>query len=416
MFDTDETTLMKLKNLLCLIGIFMTLSLCAQQTRTLRADFIFSGTDKTQSISLSQLSDAGVWAGRQVNMDKLLLAGNGQVSLLDANSGKLLYINSFSTLFQEWQNTEEATRRQMAFENVFLLPMPDSAAVLRVELFDHKGKRSAIQEFDVNPADILIRRQEKQAAPHRTLMSNGSSSQKIDLVIVAEGYTAAEAEIFYQDAQMAMESIFSHEPFARMRERFNVVAVALPSEESGVSVPHEGAWKQTALSSHFDTFYSDRYLTTLELFSLHDALAGIPYESIIILANTKTYGGGGIYNSYMLSSAHGRDASPVIAHEFGHSFAGLGDEYYYDDQFVEYYYPEVEPWEPNITTLKDFESKWKDMSEDASTGAKIIEGAGYQSKGVYRAYENCRMKTNSAPAFCPVCQRAIEKMIIFYTE
>ena len=178
----------------------------------------------------------------------------------------------------------------------------------------------------------------------------------------------------------------------------------------------------------------DRYLTTLRLKNLHNSLAGIPYEHIIILANTDTYGGGGIYNSYTLTTAHHPSFAPVVVHEFGHSFAGLADEYYYDDQFVEYYYPDCEPWEQNITTLYDFESKWESQlprtvavptpapaeviwAEDGNGYQSLVgvyEGAGYQSKGVYRPYPDCRMKTNSPKAFCPVCQSAISRLIDFY--
>ena len=191
-------------------------------------------------------------------------------------------------------------------------------------------------------------------------------------------------------------------------------AVASPSQDSGVSVPREGLWKKTAVDSHFDTFYSDRYLTTLHLFKMHDALAGIPYEHIIILANTDTYGGGGIYNSYTLTTAHHKLFGPVVVHEFGHSFGGLTDEYAYDDQYVEYYYPDIEPWEQNITTKANFESKWKDLYDQGVVG--LVEGGGYQTKGVWRPCEDCRMRTNTAEAFCPVCQRAIERIIRFYTE
>ena len=277
------------------------------------------------------------------------------------------------------------------------------------------------------------------------------------MAIVAEGYTQQEADKFYADAQTAMEAILGHEPFGACRDRFNFVAVALPSQDSGVSVPGEGEWKDTALKSHFNTFYMDRYLTTLRLKNLHDKLCGIPYEHIVILANTDTYGGGGIYNSYTLTTAGHTAFRPVVVHEFGHSFAGLADEYYYDDMYVQYYYPHTEPWEQNITTLKDFDSKWKDMmgetpgqagSDDTRTGhgevrtgsddskagngvgharsdeAKAVvgngvglyEGAGYQSKGVWRPAEDCRMHTNKADSFCPVCQRAIGRIIEFYTE
>lgn len=384
------------------------------QDRTLRLDYIFSGTDKTTDIALAQLKSLDGWYGRTVHADRLFLAGNGQITVRDKESGKILYVNSFSTLFQEWQNSEEATRVRKSFENVFLVPMPEALAEVTVELFDSHRRSSARYTHTVDPSDILIRPAGSRPTPHRWLHQSGDSRKKIDIAIVAEGYTADEAELFYRDARTAMESIWTHEPFKSMKDRFNIVAVAPASAESGVSIPHEGLWKETALGSHFDTFYSNRYLTTLNLFRLHDVLSGIPYEHIIILANTDNYGGGGIFNSYVLSAAHNRFSLPVVVHEFGHSFAGLADEYYYDDQYEEFYHPDTEPWEPNITTLVDFESKWKDMM--GKDGVGLFEGAGYQSKGVFRPQDDCRMKTNGYPEFCPVCERSVRAIIDFYTE
>lgn len=408
----------------------------APPAKTLRVDYIFSGTDRSQEISLDEMSCFDGWAGRNVNLDQAPLRGNGQISLTDMSTGKVLYRQAFSTLFQEWQTTEEATRLRKSFENVFLLPMPSGKAMVKVELYDFRGGVSASLSHVVDPSDVLIRRLNPQPAQHQYILKSGAPCDCIDVAIVAEGYTAAEEGIFYEDARKAVEAILAHRPFGDYKDRFNFVAVALESEESGVSVPGEGQWKKTALSSHFNTFYMDRYLTTLRLKNLHDRLCGIPYEHIVILANTDTYGGGGIFNSYTLTTAHHKAFEPVVVHEFGHSFAGLADEYYYDDQFVEYYYPDCEPWEQNITTLYDFKSKWDDMlprtiaiptpvpseglwNEDGNgknslTG--VYEGAGYQSKGVYRPYPDCRMKTNSPKAFCPVCQRAIARIIEFYTE
>jgi len=408
------------------------------QDKTLRVDYIFSGTDKAQEISLDEMSCFDGWAGRRVNLDQAPVRGNGQIAMTDARTGKVIYRQSFSTLFQEWQTTEEATRVRKSFENVFLLPMPSETAVVKVELYDFRGGVSASLSHVVDPSDILIRRIEPQPAPHKYLLRSGGVEDRIDVAIVAEGYTAEEMNKFYMDAQTAMEAILSHEPFGQYKDRFNFVAVALPSEDSGVSVPGEGVWKKTALGSHFNTFYMDRYLTTLRLRQMHDRLCGVPYEHIVILANTDTYGGGGIFNSYTLTTAGHAAFKPVVVHEFGHSFGGLADEYYYDDQFVEYYYPDCEPWEQNITTLFDFSSKWNDMlpqgtdiptapvegniwksfhegvSMDSIVG--VYEGAGYQSKGVYRPFPDCRMKTNAAESFCPVCQRAIARIIEFYTE
>ena len=92
---------------------------------------------------------------------------------------------------------------------------------------------------------------------------------------MAEGYTEDEMETFYKDAQTACEAIFAHEPFKHLKERFNVVAVATPSHDSGVSIPRKRKWKNTAVSSHFDTFYSDRYLTTRSVKAMHLSLIHI---------------------------------------------------------------------------------------------------------------------------------------------
>lgn len=384
------------------------------QNRTLRLDYIFTGTSKASEICLDEMSCFEGWAGRRHNMDSVALRGNGQIRLTDQATGKVLYRQSFSTLFQEWQATEEATRVRRSFENVFLVPMPEEKAVVEVEIYDFYGNVSASSRHVVDPSDILIRQVKRNPAPHQYLMKNGGPEECIDVVIVAEGYTEAEVEQFYLDARTAMEAILGHKPFDRYKGSFNFVAVALPSQDSGVSVPGSGEWKNTALKAHFNTFYMDRYLTTLRLKNLHDSLSGIPYEHIVILANTDTYGGGGIYNSYTLTTAGHPAFKPVVVHEFGHSFAGLADEYFYDDMFVEYYYPETEPWEQNITTMKDFDAKWKDMLDAGK--AELLEGAGYQSKGVWRGAQDCRMHTNTADAFCPVCQRAISRLIEFYSR
>ena len=384
------------------------------QTQTLRVDYIFSGTDKSVEISLDEMSRFDGWAGRRTNLNEVPVRGNGQICMTDLQTGDTLYRMSFSTLFQEWQTTEEATKVRKSFENVFLLPMPQTKAKVNVHLYDFFGNIVASLNHVVDPSDIMIRQLNPQTPEHRYLLKSGAPEEKIDVAIVAEGYTAEEMDMFYADAQAAMEAILNHEPFGQYKDRFNFMAVALESQDSGVSVPGEGEWKDTALKAHFNTFYMDRYLTTLRLKNMHDKLCGVPYEHIVILTNTDTYGGGGIYNSYTLTTAHHPAFKPVVVHEFGHSFAGLADEYYYDDQYVEYYYPGTEPWEQNITTLADFESKWKDMLDAGE--AELLEGAGYQSKGVYRPAKDCRMHTNRAENFCPVCQRALGRIIEFYTD
>ena len=398
--------------------------------KTLRVDYTFAGNAKQQAIFVNELLQFPQWAGRRHHLSELPLIGNGEICMKDLASGKTIYRTSFSTLFQEWQGQEEATRISKAFENTFLLPFPKQKAEITICLRDFKQNITSQLTHIVDPNDILIHQLNKTEAPTRYLHQGGSTEDCIDVAIVAEGYTEQERELFYKDAETACQAILSHAPFCNMKNRFNFIAVAPASEDSGVSIPGQGVWKRTALSSNFDTFYSARYLTTGHVKDLHNVLAGIPYEHIVVLANTDTYGGGGIYNFYTLTTAHHPDFKPVVVHEFGHSFGGLADEYYYDDQYTNMYSSDVEPWEQNITTLKDFDSKWKDMLPQGTpiptppttdkdkifTQLGVYEGAGYCSKGVYRSTPECRMKINEAPAFCPVCQRAIERLIRFYTE
>lgn len=398
------------------------------EDRTLRLDYTFCGDNRSQQIFVDELLVSEGWYGRRQNLDRLLLKGNGQVIVTDTLSHETLYVYSFSDLFQEWQCYEEASRVKRSFENTVLVPFPRQSVDVTVKIFDKHGKESATLTHRVDPKDILIRKIGKKTQPWKYIRKNGNSKDKIDVAFVAEGYTESEMENFYKDCNIAINAIVSHEPFKSMQDRFNFIAVACPSEESGITSPHDGKWVNTALKSHYDTFYTERYLTTLKVKNLNNMLAGIPYEHIFILANTTTYGGGGIYNSYTISSVHNERSLPVIVHEFGHSFGGLADEYFYDDMFEEWYPADTEPWEPNITTLFNFDLKWKDMlsekvlkgipnkadGKDIYTKLGVYEGAGYQSKGAYRPVQACRMRNNEAPGFCPVCQRAIKRMIEYY--
>lgn len=418
--------------LLCLIAVSSTRAQVFADhfaDKTLRVDYIFNGNASGQAICLDGLSALPTWAGRKHHLAELPLQGNGQIIMRNAASGKTIYTTSFSSLFQEWLETDEARNVTKGFENTFLLPYPLQPVEIEITLLDPRRNVRASMKHIVHPNDVLIEQKgNSHITPHKYLLHNDSPEKCIDVAILAEGYTLQEMQTFYEDADIACKSIFDHEPLKSMKKRFNVVAVASPSTDSGVSVPRLNEWKHTAFSSHFSTFYSDRYLTTSRVKAIHDALAGIPYEHIIILANTEEYGGGGIYNSYTLTTAHHPMFRPVVVHEFGHSFGGLADEYFYDNDVMTDTYPlDIEPWEQNISTQVDFAAKWKDMlsentpvptpaevSENYPTG--VYEGGGYSAKGIFRPAENCRMRTNEYPAFCPVCQRALRRIIEFYTE
>ena len=408
--------------LLAIVCVMVSVSIYAQDfdkwfsDKTLRIDYIFSGNDHEQHIAVDELCQEPRWYGKRQRLAEVPVEGNGQITVRDHKTGRVIYRNSFSTLFQEWQSYPEAKTATKSFENVFLVPMPKDTADITVDLRDNRRQVTSSLTHTVVPSDILIRHiGEKGVTPYVTLQQADDTTRCIHIAYVAEGYTKAEMPLFLEDARKAMGFLFSYEPFKSMKGRFNIVAVESPSVDSGTSIPGKGIWKNTALHSNFDTFYSDRYLTTLHLKDLHNWLAGTPYEHIIVLVNTDKYGGGGILNSYNLSMTHHDCFRPVVVHEFGHSFAGLADEYAYDTEDVPMYPHDVEPWEKNITTKVNFHGKWENLiGKDPKAG--FYEGAGYSPKGVYRAYPDCHMRTNEYPEFCPACKQAIQSVIDFYTR
>ena len=421
MMKTSILTMMK-KSILTIVLALTSLTAGAQAfddyftDQTLRLDYTFSGNAARQDIYVDKLNVSPRWYGKRKRLAELPVEGNGQITVRDHRTGLAIYRNSFSTLFQEWLSYDEAKTEKKSFENVFLVPMPKDTVDITIDLRNNRRKIMATLTHTVVPTDILIHHiGERNRTPHLTLQQAADTTRCIHIAYVAEGYQEQEMQTFVDDAKTAMEALFAHEPFKSMRNKFNIVAVMSPSKDSGTSEPGKGEWRQTALGSHFNTFYSDRYLTTLNLKALHDWLAGIPYEHIIVLVNTEKYGGGGILNSYNLSMAHHRMFKPVVVHEFGHSFAGLADEYAYEQEAIPMYPADVEPWEPNITTQVNFGAKWKDMVGKID-GVGLFEGAGYSLKGVYRPENDCRMRTNENPTFCHVCEKAIRDIVDFYTK
>ena len=287
-----------------------------------------------------------------------------------------------------------------------------------------------LMKMEVDPTSIFIDRSPLKANPVVEIQHKGDKKEKVDLVFVAEGYTAAEQDKFVADAKRFMEALFQTKPYDTRRDDFNVWAVGTISEESGTSVSGKGVYKNTALKTGYYTFGVDRYLTTQDIKPIRDAVWNVPCDAIFLLINTDTYGGGGMYNFYACGTADNDRTPTVFTHEFGHSFAGLADEYAYEEEAIPMYPHDVEPWEPNITTLVNFSSKWEDMvkkgtkiptplskkPEVAKTKVGVFEGAGYSTKGVYRGVQDCRMRINDTPEFCPVCKRAITHLIDFYTK
>jgi len=411
--------------------------------RSLRLDYIFAGDSANQYIFFEQAFVSPEWAGRRSRLSEKFLNGNGQITVRDHASGDVIYVSTFSTLFQEWQTQEEATKVHKAFETSYQVPFPKHDIDVTVTLTDVHNRVTSELTHTVSPQDILIRPIGENGLRSKYVLKSGDVTSCVDIAILSEGYTEADEEKFYGDCARAVDALFSHEPFISLKNRFNVVGVFAPSQDGGPSIPREGAWKRTSTNAHYDTFYSDRYLMTSDIHRVYDLLSCVPFEHVIVLVNSSTYGGGGIYNQITLSTSDHATFKQVLVHEFGHSYAGLGDEYYYDDQYSTFYPSDTEPWEPNLTTLVDFESKWADMLPKgtkiptppakipdfrkaktakelkqinaATQKVGVFEGGGYQSKGVYRPAQECRMKINEVEDFCPVCARAIRRITEFYT-
>ena len=340
--------------------------------------------------------------------------------------GQLIFSRGLSPLFPEWRSTEQANKVDMAMTQTIWMPFPKDSIHLSIEARNSRTKVfETLLEFDVNPEDKLIAR--TPLIMPEAIQENGPMKDKVDLLFVPEGYSAEEMDLFREKARQFTEYLFQYEPYCDRREDFNIWMTVCPSQESGVDIPHHDIWRNTLCQSGFYTFYIDRYLTIQDHTALARAVASAPFDALFVIANDTKYGGGGFYNSYAMGTSDHRLSHEVFIHEFGHSFAGLADEYY--DSEVAYsndYYPNgIEPWEPNITNMTEFESKWKDMiapetvtptPNDSSymNVVGLFEGAGYQTYGLYRPYFECRMKNNTASNFCPVCQRAISRMIDFY--
>lgn len=351
--------------------------------------------------------------------------GHFRVRVVDEKSGLTVFRKGYNSLSDEWPSTDEGRTKTMAFEESFVFPA--CAFPFRVIWEVRKGNDWEVQKEMVFGSKSL--KKTKYGKYKVEKISGSADSRKaLDILIIPEGYTSDEMEKFKMDAQKASKSILECKPFDQYSASINVTAVMAPSAESGTDFPQFGVLKNTLLDAHFNTFGTERYLTSSSYFKILDVAANATYDKIIVLVNTPEYGGAGFYNFITLVSAENQETPFLIIHEFGHDFAGLADEYYSDDVAVSDYYDlKLEPWEPNITTLVDFGAKWKDMLSEGTPvptpidQAKkyvpgVYEGAGYSAKGIYRPVPDCSMKSVRYNDFCPVCRRALVRAIEIYTK
>ena len=444
----------------------------AAQPATVRLDYTHSGNALSEQYAIDSVRIEPLpWPGDVNKPFDDSNRGQNRVEVVDAKTGDLLYSRDFSTVFGEWKTTEEANRISRAFHESVRFPKPDRPVKVRILRRDERNAFSVAWSVEVDSdAQDVVRKQPPAPAKPIPIRVSGPSPQKVDLLILGDGYTQADMKKFEADARRLSAHLFSVSPFKERANDFNVWAMAVPTQESGVSRPSTGVHHASALGTRYDIFGSERYVLTLDNRALRDIAQHAPYEFIEILVNNDTYGGGGIFGQFSTAAASNDWANYLFVHEFGHHFAGLADEYYTSPVAYQSSSARPEPWEPNVTALRDpARLKWKqhvqagtplptpwpkqeyeaysrdyqkrraalrarnrpesEMSAlfkedlahsnalfDKAQYRKAIgafEGANYEASGYYRPAMQCIMFDRSE-RFCPVCQDGISEIIDLY--
>jgi hypothetical protein len=443
--------------------------------KTMRLDYFHTGGLGREIVALDRVVSDGPWAGSRTRLIDDLNLGTYFFEVVDPETNRVAYSRGFASLFGEWETTDEPKTASRTFHESLRFPWPKRPVTVVLKKRGADGMFHEIWATRVDPGSRFVNAADAPPVGKvSTLFESGPAAEKVDLLVLSEGYTQAEMPKFHADARRLVDRLFATEPFASRKADFNVRALDLPSGESGVNRPHVGRFRRTPVSAEYNIFDSERYLLTFDNRSLRDALSAAPYEFVEILVNEKQYGGGGIFNCQATAAADTEFADYVFVHEFGHHFAGLADEYYMSPvAYTESGAERPEPWEPNVTALHDpAQVKWRDLVDEGTPvptpwdkeawektareflekRGKLIEGkapeaefdalfreqqkadtpflggmrysgkvgafegASYQAKGLYRGQSDCIMFTRDEVGFCKVCRKAIERVIDLYSR
>jgi len=401
---------------------------------TLRIDLIHAGNDSSEEITLKGFKSEPYFSGSLLQLIDPIDYGKYKFEVYESVTGKLIFSYGYSTLFSEYQFTNEAKKHSKSFEECLIMPFPLEKVNIKILCRDRQNLFKPLFSCSFNPlvdsTSVFKKHYEYRNISANTKKSilNKDYHGKLDIVIVPDGYQTKDSIKIYEDALRFRRYLLDCNPYSNYSESIQFWVVSAFSQDSGTDNPTKNIECNTIINTSFNTFGSDRYLMTEDYFHLKDIAAHVPYDQIYILVNTDRYGGGSIYNFYSVCVSDNSKSEYIFTHEFGHGFAGLGDEYFTSEVSTpDIYNLTVEPWEPNLTTLRAFGTKWEDLVEkgvpiptpdDEKYFTKVgaFEGGGYMTNGVYRPYFDCSMKTISVNNFCPVCRKAIIRMLEIYTR
>lgn len=393
------------------------------ENASLRIDYYHSGRYQVDYFSLQSCQKLPFYSGSHTYLIDQTNNGAYKVALFDRKSKQMIFSKGFSSLFNEWQSSQEAKNMCGNYEETVIVPYPKNDVDIVFfsrdtlnnwqEVFREQFSEELLTDY-YNPSYNII-------SLHKV---NRKVEQRMDLVFLPVGYTKQEKDKMLKDLNNFALWMFDQEPYKSRAEVINIEAIEYYSETSGIPGLGDRKDEQGPLGVAYNMFSSSRYIMTTSLWELNDVLNGVPFDAVIIVANSEVYGGGGIYN-YYATCYTGAKAKEVLIHEFSHSFAGLADEYSDNDSDTGLQPVYAEPYEKNITTLIDFSSKWGSMikkttpiptpaTKEYFDEVGVFEGASYMSKGFYRPYQHCMMRDLSP--FCPVCSKVINDMLDIYSK
>jgi hypothetical protein len=270
--------------------------------------------------------------------------------------------------------------------------LPAALEVVAPPPYDVIGLPSPAPELAVPPH--TVRQAELRgdgAAPTVDIRRTGAPANRITLVLLGDGYTAEQQELFRRQADLAWQSLMDIEPFRSYEGFFNIRRVEVVSPSSGIAESaesDESDRSDSPLGMHFWCEGTARLLCADETATARYAGAGEGPQYLIALANSKEYGGAGGTGVTTLAGGN-PDAGRIIQHEIGHTVGDLGDEYDSAPADADY---------PNLSTVDAEEMRqgqqkwWRWLGAQSPEGGGVI-GAYRSANGVYRPTADSVMRT-----------------------